>query len=85
MGDATDLPGGQDRDDVRLLQGRRDPNLTAEPFDEDLTSHFGRQDLDDDLPTERRFVGHKDPRHPATYELTLDNEGAAKCRLELRA
>jgi hypothetical protein len=58
---AVDLTGGQDGDDVGLLQGSRDPDLTAKPIDQDLASHLGRQDLDDDLPTERRFVGHEHP------------------------
>ncbi len=55
--------GEKERDDVGLLQSRRQLNLTAKALDVDACAELRRQDLYDDIATERDFADDEDARH----------------------
>ena len=48
--DAVDLAGAQDRDDVRMLQSRRELDFALEALRIDTSNAVGLQHLDDDAP-----------------------------------
>ena len=75
--DAVRLTGGEHRNNVRVLQLRRDLNLATEP----LHVHAGQlgvEHLDHYLSVEGAFAGEKHAAHPAAAELALDGERIAE-------
>jgi hypothetical protein len=58
--------GGQQGNDVRVLQSGREPDLPLEPLGVHPCPHLGRQDLDDHLAREPRLLGEEDAAHPTT-------------------
>ena len=70
---------------MRMLQPRGELDLALEPLDRHARRELRRQQLDDDLSSERELRGHEDPRHPAAAELPLDGVGRAQRRLEVLA
>src|SRR6266581_4090024 len=78
-------PGGEDRNDVRLLQPGGQPNLAREAIGRHAGRELRRENLDDDLAAERRFSGYEYARHAATAELALESVSSAERRLQLIA
>ena len=72
VGEAVGGPGVEDRDDVGVLQPGREPDLAGEALGAQALRELGGDDLDHDLPIERRLRGDPDARHPTTAELPLD-------------
>ena len=77
------VAGGEQRHDVRMLQPRREGDLTPEPLERHVAGHLVRQHLDHDLAIERHVGRDEHARHPAAAELALEGVGAAQGRLEL--
>ena len=71
-GHAVGFTGGQHRHDVRVLQPRRQLDLTPEPLAADLGRHLGGQHLDHHTAMEGHFFGQEHLRHAATAQLPLD-------------
>src|SRR2546423_7563300 len=53
------------RYDVRVLQPGRQLNLAAKAFHVEAGAELGRQNLDDDIATERDLADNEDARHAA--------------------
>ncbi len=66
---------------MRMLELRRELNLTFEPFDTHPGRHLGWQHLDDHGALEPHLLSEEDAAHPATAELALDGVGTAKMGL----
>jgi hypothetical protein len=79
---ALDLAGGEQRDDVRVLETRGDGNLALEAFGRDAGGKLRRQHLHNDGPTERGFRRGEDSRHTPARELALEGVRAGKRRLQ---
>jgi len=67
--------GGENREDVRVLQVGGDFDFLPEPRGADLAREFGREQLDHDLAVERRLSREEETTHPAAAELALDVVG----------
>jgi hypothetical protein len=76
--------GRQQRDDVRVLQTRRELNFPLEALGAHASTHFRRKHLDDDLAAQARLFGEEDAAHPPAAELAPDAVGVADSRLDLR-
>ena len=74
----VDVAGGDDGDDVRLLERRGELDLALEPLGRDRRGELGGEHLHDDLSAEPVLGGDEDARHPAAAELALDRVGAAE-------
>src|ERR1041385_273479 len=70
--DAVRGAGAQHRDDVGLLEPRRELDLAGEPLGGEPLAERGGDDLDDHLPVQRGLRRQPDPRHPAATDLPLD-------------
>ncbi len=79
---AARAPGRQNRNDLRMLQLCREPDLALKPLGTELGGQLGREHFDDDLASERRLLGDEDARHPAAAQLALDPVDRAECRLQ---
>ena len=73
--------GAQDRDDVRMLEVRRDRDLTLEARGVHIARELGREDLHDDLAVEGEIRREEQPAHPAAGKLSLHAIPVAEQRL----
>src|SRR5207302_419827 len=64
--------GGEQGNDVRVLEGGGEFDLAPEALDVDAGGHLGRQHLDDDWALQRGSLREKHAAHPATAELPLE-------------
>jgi hypothetical protein len=70
--DPVRVAGFVDRDDVRIIHGRRRPGLADEAVPERLArGQRGREDLERYLPLEPLVLGAEYHRHPALADLLL--------------
>src|SRR6478736_5672332 len=83
VGEPLHIAGGEHRDDIRLLERRREEDLALEALGVDPLDQVGAQDLDDHLATEAGLVGQEDARHPPAAELALENEDGTEMDLQL--
>src|SRR5438105_2911463 len=70
--------GGEDWEDVRVLQVGSDSDFLPEARSTDLAREFGREQFYDDLPVERRLSREEETTHAAAAELALDVVGVAE-------
>ena len=71
--DTGGLTGLEDRDDVRVVDGRGRSRLTDEPLPERIVAgQLGRQDLQRHPPFQPGVVGAEDNSHPAAANLLLE-------------
>jgi hypothetical protein len=77
------VAGGQNRNDVRVLEASRELNFPPESLGADTGSQLRRQNLDDHPAPQRTLLGHEHSAHAATTELTLDRVRVAESRLQL--
>ena len=71
--DAVRLAGVEHRNDVGVVDGRRDPRFADEPFPERIVGRQpGSQDLQRDIPVKPGFMSAEDDRHPAAAYLLLE-------------
>ena len=85
VGQASRLAGGENRDDVRLLQPCGELYLAREALGAQALRQPGSDHLDHHLAAERGLVGDKHPRHPPTAELAFEGVGRPEGALELVA
>ena len=64
--------GGEQRDDVGMLQLRGEADLTLEPLHVHPRCHLGREHLHHHLAAEPHFLGEEDSAHAAAAELALE-------------
>ncbi len=64
--------GGEQRDDMGMLQRGGQPDLTLEPLGAHARRQLGREHLHHHLPAEPYFLGEEDAAHAAAAELALD-------------
>ena len=69
---AAGLARVEHREDVRVGQPGRHPDLAEEPVGADLGGDLGPEDLDGDLAVVAEVVGQEDHGHAAFAELSLD-------------
>ena len=62
-------PSRYDRQNVRMLQMRRDFALALEPRRHHVAGELGRQNLDDDLAVEREIRGEEQSAHAPALQL----------------
>ena len=74
--------GGEDWEDVRVLQVGSDSDFLPEARSTDLAREFGREQFYDDLPVERRLSREEETTHAAAAELALDVVGVAEDTLQ---
>jgi hypothetical protein len=79
---AVELTRGEERDDVRVLEPRREADLALEPLGGERLGEVGVEHLHHHLAPERRLVGDEDAAHPAAAELALDGVGGAERPLQ---
>ena len=84
VGQVSSSSGGEQRNDVRLLQRGDHPDLALEPFQAEAFDQLGCEDLHHDLSSEPRFVGHEHAGHAAAAQLPLECVRVAQCSLEAR-
>ena len=75
---AGGLAGGEQRNDVRMVQRGRDVDLEAEAVGAHPAGQLGGENFDHDLAPERLLGRHEHARHTAAAELALDGVGAAE-------
>ena len=75
--------GGQEGDDVRVLQPRRQAHLALEALDADGRGGFRREDLHHHLALDLHLFGEEDAAHPAAAELAQDEVAGADRVLHL--
>jgi hypothetical protein len=68
--------GIEDRDDVRLLQRRRQPNLAREPLGAQADGALWREHLDDDIAIEGGVVREEHACHATARQFTLERVAA---------
>ena len=73
------------RHDVRLLQRRRELDLTREALGAERGGQLRRQQLDHHVAAERFVARHEHARHAAAAKLTLERVGSAERGLQLSA
>ena len=76
--------GGEQRDDMRVLQPGSQLDLSLEALDIDAGAHVGWEDLDDDLTAEPGLLGEEDPAHPAATQFLQDAVGVTDRCLQSR-
>ena len=74
--------GGEQRNDMGMLEGGGDLDLAREALGLHAGRHFGRQHLHNYRPRQVDLGGQEDPAHPAARELPLDPIGRAEGSLE---
>jgi hypothetical protein len=82
VGDAVALPGGEQWNDVRVVEPGGEPNLLPEAFAAHGVGQLGRQDLDHHPAAERGLLGEEDARHAAAAELALEGVGGTETALQ---
>ncbi len=70
--EAVGFAGAVHRDDVGVAEAREDAGLAEESLGRPRGGELRTQDLDGDLPLQRRVPGEKDAAHPAGSEFSLD-------------
>ena len=80
-GQAVEVAGIEQRDDVRMLQRGRHPDLAFEALGADGAGELGGEHLRDDRAAEPRVLYGKDAGHAATTELASHGERVAECCL----
>jgi hypothetical protein len=70
--------GGEQRDDVGVLQLCGELDLPPEALDVHSGAHLGREDLDDHLAPETRLLRQEDAAHTSAAKLTLDAVGVTQ-------
>ena len=78
VGQVTGTPGGQHRDDARVLQSRRELRFPGEPVGAQSLRELRFQHLHHDAPAECDLLGHEDARHASATQLALDAVLAAE-------
>ena len=78
-------PGGEQRNDMGVLEAGGELDLAVEPIGIDPGSELGRQDLDHDAPAELTLFGDEDATHPRTPELSLEVVDVAERGLQALA
>ena len=73
--------GCQERDDVRVLQPRCQPNLTPEPFDAHRIPQVRGEHFDDHAPAECDLLGDEHAAHAAAAEFALEDVVVAEIRV----
>ena len=69
---AVALPRSEDRNDVRVVDGRRRPGLTNEALPERIVQgEHGREQFKGDVAAQLDIAGAVDDRHPAPADLLL--------------
>jgi hypothetical protein len=79
------LAGGENGDDLRVLELRRELNLPFEAVSADPSRQLGREHLHNDAAPERLFDRDEDTRHPAAPKLPLEGVRRTEGGLELVA
>ncbi len=74
--------GGEQRDDMRVLQRGGKANLALEPLRAHPGRQLGWQHLHHHLPAEPHFVGEEHAAHAAAAQLALDAVGVSQRRLQ---
>jgi hypothetical protein len=74
--------GGEQRDDVRVLQSGGELDLPLEPLDIDRGTHVGREQLDDHLASQPGFLGEEDTAHPSAAQFFQDAVGITQSGLQ---
>jgi hypothetical protein len=70
------------RDDMRMLELRRDEDLAMEALAVDSSGEVGRENLDDDVAREASVMRDEHARHSATRKLALEPVALAETGLE---
>jgi hypothetical protein len=73
------------REDVRVLQVRRERDLALEARRAHFACQLGGEEFDHDLAVERAFGSQEEAAHAARRQLTLDPILIAECLLQLIA
>src|SRR5687767_10753985 len=81
--ESAGLARRQDRNDVRVRQASREPDLSTEPLRVDRAAQLRAQHLQCDRSAERDLRGDEEVRTPAIGELTLHRILATQGGLEL--
>jgi hypothetical protein len=68
------LAGGEQRDDVRMLQPRRELDLAPEALAVDAGGEVGREHLHHHRPPERTLLGQVHAAHPPARQLAPEHE-----------
>ena len=79
------LAGVEQRQDVRMLEPRRDVDLAGEAVGAERGGELGPEDLHRHLALVLQVLGEEDGGHAALAELALDAVGRAEGALELAA
>ena len=69
------LAGGEQRDDVGMLERRGEVDLAAEPVQAQAGRELGREHLDHHLPAEAGLLGHEHAAHGAAAQLAPRRSG----------
>jgi len=72
------MAGGEEWDDVGMLQRGGELNLAAEPLGVHPGRHLRGQHFHHHLPPELTLLGEEDTTHPAAAELVFDAVGVAE-------
>ena len=80
--EATRLAGIDERQDVGVLELRREPDLAQEPLGAEEGGKFRAEHLDCDQAVVLQIASEIDRGHPAATELALDTVAAGQRRLE---
>ena len=80
---ATGRSRVEQREDVRVLERRRNFDLAEESLAADDGRQLGLEQLDRDAAPVLQVLGEKDDRHPTVADLTLDPVSIAQRRREL--
>jgi hypothetical protein len=78
----TGLAGAQQGNDVGVLELGRQLDFSAEALGAQALGELGGDDLDNHSPTERRLRRQVHARHPRAWQLTLEDVGRTKRRLQ---
>jgi hypothetical protein len=73
-----------DRQDVRVLEPRGEPDLALKALGAEGVSEIGVKDLEGDRAVVADVVGEIYRGHAAAAELALDRVAGAECRREIR-
>ena len=82
---AVHLSGAEHGHDVRMLQARRESNLTIEPVHAPAGEQVGREHLHHDVAAKRFVARHEHARHAPSTELSLDRVRRTQRILQLLA
>ena len=71
----------EERNDVRLLERGREPDLAREAIGRQSLEQVGTHHLDDNLPAQRRLRRDENAAHPAAAEFAVEKIGVPEGRL----